>query len=493
MTFDHKGIPPKSITSPEEIKSHLIELYYLQIPLVLSIENKIELPDSYLIFTADLNMNPVIKTRPVRIIGGTDIDVYYSNLSRSCHFSAGIRSQTETSGHYSLIHIDSPQSISCIERRTYLRVKPAEADNVQIECSFNETGPVRLPVSSISGGGLSFQAPDTILSLDKGMKLELSVLLPGLKLDCSAVVVNITSYLKIKRAGVTFLHISESDRAAILRYVFQKQRDEKQQDLKPAGNADEKQTILIWTQDNVDKYHFLEEKYALTIRNTPASFAIPAHSTPDLVILDMGAECSGYLENLTKDQMSNFFPILIIGIDPMEIDNSIESIKTIPPPFTDHFVLRIVGDLLYKARLSKKLAGLDWAESKTDHKTILVFDIFQNINPSTFSYMQKIGFNVVLMEGEDDLLIRSIRSKPDLILMDEQFEKTDLLSLCKLMSMNKKLLHIPKLLVAESMKNGAELIAGNLISDVLIRPYSEEDLISKINELFNKDNQFNQP
>jgi PleD family two-component response regulator len=97
--------------------------------------------------------------------------------------------------------------------------------------------------------------------------------------------------------------------------------------------------------------------------------------------------------------------------------------------------------------------------------------------------MKNVGFNVLVLQGEEDILTRSVKFKPDLILMNEKFEKTDLISLCKLMSFNKVLRKIPKLLIADDVENPAELCARNIISDILIRPFPEEDLINKLDAL----------
>ncbi len=475
----------KTISNPEDIRKHLMELYHLQIPVSFYIDNKVELPGSYFIYDDELDDGLVVKTRAVKILGFSDVEFSYSHFSHTCHFTSKIVSQKKMSRNYSLIQIEIPESISCLEQRRYFRVKPPEVDAVQIEFPVEELGNMNISAFNLSGGGASFLVPSRLKSVGEGNTLPISIRLPNGTVSVNGLIVNTSEYLNLKRIGLEFFDISETDRAAIQKYVLHKQKKEMQWKKNNPLLYDEKYRMVLLGKPKEHRYDFLHDRFDITLLENLKSLDTITEIHPDIAILDLEEEKSyDCIDMLKNAQASRFFPILIAGNNPIGMEISCSAIRYYPPPFKKQFISRIVDSLIQQYKFSKKFIENDWIKFQKNKKRVLVIDIFRRIGKNYLDYLEKIGFSVSVIENEDDLLTKTINSKPDFIILDEKFEKTDLISLCKLMSFNKVLKSIPKILVADNVDNPAELSARNLISGILIRPFPEEELIHKIDAIF---------
>lgn len=483
MTLEANKTKQETIISSEAIKEHLTGLYHMQVPVSFYIDNKVELPESCLIYDEDMENALVVKTRAVRILGFTNVEFSYSSFSKSCHFFSKIISQKEVSRYHSLIRVEMPESISCLEQRRYFRVRALY--DVQAKFSLEETADIKVTVLNLSGGGLSFLIPNHIKSIEEGMTLRLTLQLPGEEaLQVDTLVVNLSQQMNLRRVGVEFFDIPASNRAMVLRYVLNKQREGENPGRKPQNDPKKKPKLILLKDTDNPRYNFLNETFAVKTLKNPEDKQAIIQWNPDIAVLDLeNPETFQHLDPLKKIQAKQFFPILIVGTDPKGLDITTESIRYSPPPFKERFVRQIIEQLFQQYHLCKKIEEKDWRKFKRNQKTILILDSFKNLDTAYIDYLKRLGLHVLILEGEEDLLARAVNCRPDLILMHEQFEKTDLISLCKLMSFKKALKNIPKLLVADDVQNPAELTARNAISDILIQPFPKEELINKIDAL----------
>ena len=483
MIMKNKEVQQKRNIIPiDEIKRHLTELYQLQIAVNLCVEEKVELPGASLIYIRETDTGLTVKTRTVFIHGQPDIEIIYSHLGKACRFSSRIISIEETTSHYSFYKIEIPELIAMIDRRTYLRVTPSEGEKIYVEFSSAEIGSVNFPVLDISGGGVAFLVPAEFSALQKDTSPSLSLSFPDKRtLVFDALVIDTSNYLKHKRVGVTFINISEIDRAAITRFVFQKQMEAKQATDTAVKIADNGVTIALICEADTARYHFLKERNNLRVIKHLTSQNEISRMAPDIVILDVeNGNSLQFLDMVKAAQATNFFPILIVGNDPKALVTTSEFITYSPPPFRENFIVQILRTMVFKSRLFTTCEKIQWRNPNRRETRVLVVGRSESMENSQVQSMENQGFGVILLEDKDGIISRIIDSRPDIIIMDDRFEKTDIFSLCRIMNINKKLRRIPKVLLTDDIKNVEDLFNESIIANTLVRPFTTNELIVKI-------------
>ena len=481
--MENKANKQKNIIDAAEIKSHLTELYHLQVSVSFCIDEKVELPGGFLIYDEDMNDGLMVKTRTVLIHGTPDVELIYSHMGRICRFSSRIVAQVESTSRYSFYRIEMPEFIATLERRTYLRVNPSEEEHVYVEFPIVEIGEVLFPVLDISGGGLAFLVPEDFSMIEKDAAFSLKLTLQGeppIKFD--ALVMDIAPFLQLQRVGIEFVNMAESDRAMIFRYVFQKQREAKQVSDPAAKITEERLTIVLVSKADTLKYQFLKERNSLKVLNELKDPEDIIKLAPDIVILDLAnSNANSFINTVQNAHSTAGFPVLVVGSDPKGLVPTSEFIAYSPPPFKREFVVRAMKQLMRRHHLFCRCNEMKLAHpGKNNGITVLVIDSCRHLDDTNTRALRENGYKVVALEGEDDLLSRAIGAAPDIIVMDERFEKTDLFSLCKIMSINKKLNAIPKLLATEDMEAVADLYEGDIVTDLLIYPFIADELLAKI-------------
>lgn len=129
------------------------------------------------------------------------------------------------------ITIPPKDQLKRIQRRKHVRVKTAV--DIAIHSTDDSFAPFVTITNDISGGGVSIILPKDI-ELEAGMKAEIWMVCPMKSgsfeyINTKAEVVYITKN-GIKRASFKFIDLSENDQQTVIKYSFEKQREERRKE-----------------------------------------------------------------------------------------------------------------------------------------------------------------------------------------------------------------------------------------------------------------------
>lgn len=192
----------------------------------------IEKSESYLFIDFPIHMN----TRKTSFfpIGTEFIASYLKDETNLYSFKAKIKRRINSTIPALAITLPEQESIGVIQRRRFVRIKTAL--DIAVHCPNDSFPPFTTLSVDISGGGLSFIIPPGInIEIDKDIFVW--IVLPmrsGVNeyAKADATVVR-TKHLEnnTKKASIKFIAISNKDEQNIVKYCFEKQREERMRSL----------------------------------------------------------------------------------------------------------------------------------------------------------------------------------------------------------------------------------------------------------------------
>lgn len=132
------------------------------------------------------------------------------------------------------LQIPKPEEIKRIQRREYVRV-PTAVD-IAVHGLSDDLIPFTTVTTDISGGGLAIVLPKNIF-LEKGLTLNLWIVLPMSSSETEFININGEIIREVKQeasfrfASIRFTSITHQDRQKIIRFCFEKQREQRVKEL----------------------------------------------------------------------------------------------------------------------------------------------------------------------------------------------------------------------------------------------------------------------
>lgn len=153
----------------------------------------------------------------------------------------------------------------------------------------------------------------------------------------------------------------------------------------------------------------------------------------------------------------------------------------------------VVNPILLKGHYDKNVKDRDMKignnETRvvTDTITVMVVDDSITVRRATTKLLERKNFNVILGKDGEDALEQLQLAIPDIILSDIEMPRMDGFEFAKNIRNTEKYAHIPIIMISSRTADKHKNYAYSLGVDAFLgKPYQEDELIDKINELLSK-------
>lgn len=153
----------------------------------------------------------------------------------------------------------------------------------------------------------------------------------------------------------------------------------------------------------------------------------------------------------------------------------------------------VVNPILLKQHYEKNVRNRDIkignneVRMNTDTITVMVVDDSITVRRATTKLLERKNFNVILGKDGEDALEQLQLAIPDIILSDIEMPRMDGFEFAKNIRNTDKYAHIPIIMISSRTADKHKNYAYSLGVDAFLgKPYQEDELIDKINELISK-------
>ena len=147
------------------------------------------------------------------------------------------------------------------------------------------------------------------------------------------------------------------------------------------------------------------------------------------------------------------------------------------------FLSRQSENLVEQYRLSKNITVKPFKTVTGKGNKILIIDHFHHFSKNNIKTLTDYGFEVSVNRNEDNILTKTKQIHPDIILVDEEMENTNPVSMCRSINMNKSINTIPKIIVTSSRKTFNKFYSQGFFAGFITKPVNPEQLLSKVFEV----------
>ena len=185
--------------------------------------------DCRLIYTTDKGIELLVRVASGNCPETGDVELTCTLPKASYVFKSSILQQHKIdSEDHRYFKIRFPDAITEEEKRQYFRVRPSEANPIQIRLAVPDSDTIDVEVMDIGGGGISFAVMKSGKNLNIGDPLYLDINLPTYNwLSALAVIKNITTLQDTVRIGVEFSRVSEDAYKIIMQYITAKMTEKR--------------------------------------------------------------------------------------------------------------------------------------------------------------------------------------------------------------------------------------------------------------------------
>lgn len=471
----------KNFPEQDAVENYIQEIVELKIPVKALINKNVVLFDCRLIYEAGDRKRLLIRTKPGDHpeTGEAALECVYSNTLYT--FKSRIISRKEVDTQYTYLEIQFPDKIAKEERRKHLRIRPSEENPIHIRFSLADNSVVSIEAMDISGGGLSIVVPSKISQFQIGDSFSLNIALPKFgEVHSSGAIKVIAPLLNMIRVGIEFLDMNERDYSTIIQYVMAREIEIRKESEKLAPLKRPKIYLIDHSQQH-QSYQFLDSIF--NVIKTDFFNVIPrlAESRPDLITLNKDLhESRMLLQLIKKHRVLKDIPLILLSREEKEEDNIHENAAILNIPFNENLFVKTAEGFIDKYRFSKKHSEKKIKMLSGKPKKALIIDRFGNFSAENTEILTKHGFQVTTSSNEGNIMKKIESDYPDIILFDEETEKVDPVSICRLININKTIKVIPKIILTSDEKNFDNFYSQGLFAGFLIKPFNSNQLISKV-------------
>lgn len=477
-------IATEKISAEETIDSHIREISDLKIPVRAIIDENIELSDCRLIYEDGEERQLLIQTRLGNYLKQREIEITYSHSKTFYTFKSRIISIKEIDFGYAYLQILFPEAITGSERRKHFRIRPSKVWPIQIQVVLPDKKVVNLEARDISGGGISFVAPQCIGCFEIGALFSMDIAVPKAgKIQATANVRKVDKLLDIVRVGMEFSEISKTAQRIITEYTIRRELETGN----VPGRAESFEKARIFIIDDKERhkeYKFLDEKFEVRKVDCINTISKLTAGIPELIVLNLDLPESHIILNIIKaHRVLKGLPLILLSKGERETYNTPDTLIYVNIPFKEKFFIKSVEDLIKRFRISRRIEQIKWQIISGTGKKVLIIDQSRNFSAGNIKSLTDHGFEVFVVDSEENILQRVGEYNPDIILIDEDTGEIDFVSICRLMNINRALKVIPRILVAKDKEASEIFHSQDLISGLVIKPFNSKQLIMGINDV----------
>jgi c-di-GMP-binding flagellar brake protein YcgR len=467
--------------------NYLQEISELRLPVRVLINGATELVNGRLLYEHDRQKGLFIRMEQGNYptTGNVRVTCTYENAVYT--FNSSIIGSSVTDTGYPYLQLQVPEKIDKEERRKFYRVSLSEQKPVNVSFTLPDGRIITVEALDLSGGGLSMVLPINITPFQIGQSLSLSIILPAFgKIDTNAVIKDMSHLLNMIRIGMAFVDISEAADRLFMKFIISREA-EMMEEGQLKTSAQKARVCLIEESSQYNQYLFLDHLYS--VAKIDFSNAIPriVNHQPDLIVINMDIpEVTTIISAIRANQRLKYIPFLMVSSHDVDIEISSDVIF-LNYPLNEKLFVKTSEYLIDKYRQFKKIQNKNRVVSAGQGYKIFIIDSFHKFDSKSNELLVKNGFKVIIDANEGKILSRLIDIRPDIIIFEEETDKTDPVSLCRLININKTIKGTPKIILISEEKNFARFYSQGFFSDYLVKPVDAGQLLAKIFELIRQD------
>ncbi|MCE5249180.1 response regulator, partial [bacterium] len=464
---------------------YIREISELMAPVTVTINDNIELSNCILIYNTEHGKELLVRTKPgiYPKTGKLHITCAYSRAL--CIFKSNIIGSKEIDPEYTYLQINVPEEVASEERRKFLRVKPSRTDPIHIQFALVDKRVVTVEAMDISGGGTAFVLPGNLAKFKIGNSFPIAIKLPMFgEVQTWVTVQSMARLLNMVRVGMAFSIMSEQAHFLVMSYVTLRGQEMSQEPLnkKSLPLVGRAKICIIEKSHNQNEYTFLEDIFSVVKTSfSSAVSALIAHK-PELIILTDNPpdDVQSILEDIKKHRALKKIPLIVLTEKEKTTAFIRKHAVIVNTPYNENFLIQTSENLIEQYRLSRNITIKLLKTTSGKGNKILIIDRFHNFSKNDIKALTDYGFEVSVNSKEDNILAKTEQMHPDIILIDEEMEKTNPISLCRSINTDKAINAIPKIIVTSSQKTFNKFYSQGLFAGFVTKPVDLEQLISKV-------------
>ncbi len=482
-----------SIFEKRTVEYYIREISELMVPVTVIINDTIELPNSLLFYETPNSRGLLVQTRPGKYPKTGEVAITCTYSKALYIFKSKIIGIKKIDSKYAYLRLRLPETIAIEERRKFVRVRPSEREPVYVQFLLADKRTVTVEAMDISGGGLSCVLPNNLAKFKTGNSFHMTITLPIFgEIQAWVTVLGMIRLFNMVRIGMVYSIMSEPSHSLVMSYVTTREQNIKHEsrNVSPIQPFIGKAAIcLVEKEQYHGKYGFLENIFNVVKTDFYGAVSALTVRPPELIILsDSAPYALKTLEDIRKRRALKDIPLIVLTEKEKDSYDMLKNVVTINTTCHERFLVQTAENLVEQYRLYKNITVKPSKAVTGKGNRILIIDHFHHFSKNNIKALTDYGFEVSVNRNEDNILTKTRQMHPDVILVDEEMENTNPVSMCRSISMNKSINTIPKIIVTSSRKTFNKFYSQGFFAGFITKPVNPEKLLSKVFEIMSKQN-----
>jgi c-di-GMP-binding flagellar brake protein YcgR/CheY-like chemotaxis protein len=462
------------------VENHFREISDLKVSVQVIFDNGLDLPDCQVIYKKHGENEFTLTVRAGEFTEDGKVNVRYGIGDKAYAFETRIARIEIVDADSVSLYMPFPETIAEFDRRKHFRVFPSKDKPIKVRLDLPNGETIYLEAIDISLSGIAFAIPKAISFYGIGAECIMNLAISRIgDLRLTGAVVSTRTVFDVTRLGVEFRNASESDRRMLAQYV--NTRELEGRGGTGVGPKHEQGKIFVISDDGgKERFAFLYKRFSVTQTKPFNAIAELTDSLPSLILLDCDRAATQILLHAFKKHIFlRNIPVIVSG-EATRMDHE-----------TGDYIVDMDGPINYRSyvKMIDKLVGMSnfvksvkrrWEGLVGIDRKIVVVDRFNYLSSRYLDYFRALNFEISVVDNEDTLLERIQESMPDIVIIDEEREKMDLPTLCRLIDENRGISMIPRVLMTKDKALARKHLKGDLITGFVVKPFNQRQLFLEV-------------
>jgi DNA-binding response OmpR family regulator/c-di-GMP-binding flagellar brake protein YcgR len=470
------------------VEYYIREISELMVPVTATINDTIELPNCLLFYKTGNSRELLVQAKPDKYPKTGEICITCAYSKALYLFKSKIIGIKKIDSKYVYLRIKFPETIAIEERRRFIRVRPSEKEPVYMQFLLADKRRVTVEAMDISGGGISCVLPNNLAKFKTGNSFHAAITLPIFgEIQAWVTILSMNRLFNMVRIGMVYSIMSEPSHSCIMSYVTTREQDirHESRSVSPVQSFFGKAEIcLVEKKQHHNKYGFLENVFNVVKTDFSGAVSALTARPPELIILsDSTPYALKTLEGIRRRRALKDIPLIVLTEKEKSSNDILKNVVAINTAYHERFLVQTAESLVEQYILYKSITVKPLKADTGKGNRILIIDHFHHFSKNNIKALTDNGFEVSINKDEENILTKTSQMHPDIILVDEEMENTNPVSMCRSINMNKSINTIPKIIVTSSRKTFNKFYSQGFFAGFITKPVKPEQLLSKVFEV----------